>query len=131
MELVQASEVFEQDFQAFLYLSNFQKSMNNNIKHRQKPETDVAEVRMVAAGLFLGRELLRILPVKLQVLLVPIRLVPMVGRVVFDEVRHPVAKFRRFQQHQLDDEGAYLKKILTLTRNGDYQQVNTCASLPS
>ena len=45
MKLVQRPQMVEQSFQGFRSGSDLQTSMNENVKHREEAECDVAEVR--------------------------------------------------------------------------------------
>lgn len=56
-------------------LRDLEMAVNDDVQHREEPQTHVAKVHRnrtpVSAASLLGREFLRILPVEGQVLLVP------------------------------------------------------------
>ena len=85
MELVETAQVVQQGLQGLLDLGQLQEPVDHDVKHRDEPEADVAEVgREGLEMLFLcqsvGRELLRELSVELEVFLVPVLQQVVVGR---------------------------------------------------
>lgn len=63
---------------------------------------------MIAPALFFRSKLFWILSLKFQMFFMPIGLIPMIRRVVFNEILYSSAKLGRLQQDQLYDERTYL-----------------------